>query len=162
MKKISSARVAFTVVIAVLVYGCNPVKWIPDGSFLLKRNVIHLDTLHELKEQLNTLIKQKPNRKLLGVFYPYVWFYQKGSSGKSTGFKRWLKEIGEEPSILDTALTHRTANQLKLFMWKHGFFNAEVVDSFRTEGRFAISEYVITSGTPYTVGSIDYSTRDSM
>ena len=102
---------------------CRPARYVVDDATLLRRNAVHIDTLLFEKDDLQSYIKQKPNRRVLGAFYPYMYFYYKGSKGKPSGFKNWLKEIGEEPAILDTALIRRSANQLDLYLKKHGFFN---------------------------------------
>jgi outer membrane protein assembly factor BamA len=141
---------------------CNPVRFVPDGDYLLRKNTLSIDTTSIAKDGLEVLIKQQPNKKLLGIFYPYVWFYETGSRGKENGLKRWLKEIGEAPAKLDTALTHRSRNQMDLYMKKHGFFNAQVIDSTSIDHRYAHVRYVIKTGTPYVLGKIDFSTKDTM
>mgnify|MGYP003341124320 CR=1 FL=1 len=126
------------------------------------KNIVILDTNALPKDGLESLIKQQPNKKLFGILYPYVWFYQKGSKGKENGFKRWLKEIGEVPAILDTSLTNRSSNQIQLYMEKHGFFNAVVKDTVITDRQYANVFYNIYCGTPYRLGKIEYSTKDSI
>ncbi|MBP9159790.1 MAG: hypothetical protein KBF49_02990, partial [Flavobacteriales bacterium] len=44
--------------------------------------------------------------------------------------RTWAREdVGEPPTILDSALTQRSADQLKLYMTKEGYFNAAVYDT---------------------------------
>ena len=129
-----------------LLYACNPVRFVPKDEYLLRKNIVILDTNALPKDGLESLIKQQPNKKLFGILYPYVWFYQKGSKGKENGFKRWLKEIGEVPAILDTSLTNRSSNQIQLYMEKHGFFNAVVKDTVITDRQYANVFYNIYCG----------------
>ncbi|MFM8433264.1 MAG: BamA/TamA family outer membrane protein [Bacteroidota bacterium] len=140
---------------------CNPYRSIKEGH-VLKKYTIEIDTIQELKEPLGELVKQKPNRRILGLFYPYVWFYQKGNKGKENGFKKWLKEIGEAPAVLDSNLTDRTTRQLKLYMNKHGYFRAKVSDTTITDKRFATVIYRIRSGTPHKIGQVAYITKDTV
>lgn len=147
--------------VALFSSGCHPVRYIPDKTTLLKKNVIKTDTVWLEKDKLEALIKLKPNRKALGILYPYLWFYYKGSQGKENGFKLWLKEIGEEPALVDSNIVHRTRNQLNLFLNKQGFFNATVKDTIIEKDRRATVQYTIQYGTPYLIRNIQFNTKDS-
>lgn len=141
---------------------CRPARYVVDDATLLRRNAVHIDTLLFEKDDLQSYIKQKPNRRVLGAFYPYMYFYYKGSKGKPSGFKNWLKEIGEEPAILDTALIRRSANQLDLYLKKHGFFNSGVTTSIDTIKKRAVVNYRLSTGRPYLLHEITITSLDSL
>ncbi|MEY4593773.1 MAG: hypothetical protein RIQ47_183 [Bacteroidota bacterium] len=141
---------------------CRPAHYVLEDSTLLRRNNLQIDTLLFDRDELESYIKQKPNRRVLGLFYPYMYFYYKGSKGKPSGFKNWLKEIGEEPAYLDTALIKRSANQLDLFLKKHGFFNSSVTTSIDTVKKRAIVNYRLKAGVPHTLNTINITTVDSL
>jgi outer membrane protein assembly factor BamA len=153
---------AFLSGLLLLLYGCNPARYIGSDQVLLHRNTVRIDTLRFEKEELESLIKQKPNRRVLGLFYPYAFFYHAGSKGKPTGFKNWLKEIGEEPSVLDTSLIRRSRNQLDLFMKKHGHFHAMVSDTVKIRRKKADVTYRIVAGETYLLRKIEFSTKDTV
>src|SRR5437870_11900415 len=99
------------------------------NAVLLNRNIIKVDK-PGLKEGIAPIIKQKPNRKILGIFRFHLGMYNLANRGKSTKFKEWIKRtIGEEPVLLDTALTSRSARQIKQYMQNIGYFDAEVQDT---------------------------------
>jgi outer membrane protein assembly factor BamA len=138
---------------------CNPARKLADDQYLLNKNTIVIDSSSVSKEDLKTLYKQKPNRKILGVFRFHLWFYNlfdkekiardkaewviktekkneirraKGEKEKSTDKligREKLMKIGEEPAILDSSLTERTRKQLELYLFRKGFFHATVSDS---------------------------------
>jgi hypothetical protein len=141
---------------------CRPTRYVPKNSTLLRKNSVKIDSVLFEKDQLLALVKQKPNRKVFGVFYPYTYFYYKGSKGEPTRFKNWLKEIGEEPAILDTALNRKTKNQIDLFLKKHGFFNSIVTDTVVIRKNQAEVYYNIELSIPYLLRNTEYLTRDSM
>lgn len=100
----------------LLLSSCSPVKQLQPGEYLLNKNTVRSDK-PELNEQISSIIKQKPNRKILGLFRFHLGVYSIANTGKETRFKRWMKSaIGEEPIVLDTIKTHRTVTQLAQFM----------------------------------------------
>lgn len=140
---------------------CSPVKHLQPGEYLLNKNTIQSDQ-SELNEQISSIIKQKPNRKILGLFRFHLGVYMLANTGNETRFKRWMKRaIGEAPVVLDTVKTHRTVTQVAQFMKNEGYFNALVSDSIEYKRRSkAHVMYRISSGEPYRVGSISYSISD--
>ncbi len=138
---------------------CNPARKLGDNQYLLNKNTIVIDSSSVSKEDLKTLYKQKPNRKILGMFRFHLWLYNlvdkektakkkeawvqktekknierraKGKKEIDTDkliFREKLLNIGEEPSIVDSSLTERTRKQLELYLFKKGFFHATVSDS---------------------------------
>lgn len=145
----------------LLLSSCSPVKQLQPGEYLLNKNTVRSDK-PELNEQISSIIKQKPNRKILGLFRFHLGVYSIANTGKETRFKRWMKSaIGEEPIVLDTIKTHRTVTQLAQFMKNEGYFNAVVSDSIIYGiHKKAQVIYQIRSGEPYRVGSISYSIND--
>ena len=140
---------------------CNPTRHVPDGKYLLVGNQIKTDSTLFSKEQFENLSKQKPNRKILGFIRFHLWLYNVGNSGKDKKFRKWLRNIGEEPVILDSLLTERTIQQYRLFLEKNGFFNATVTDSVVTNKKRAIVFYKIHYGQPYVLRNITYQTLDT-
>jgi outer membrane protein assembly factor BamA len=124
------------------------------------KNTISIDTGAVEKERLYSLLKQKPNRKILGLFQFHLSMYNLGSHGKETKFKNWLKSIGEEPAILDSNLTERSKNQLRLLLYQKGFFNAVVTDSTTYRKKRARVFYKIRANEPYAMRNLEFDTRD--
>ncbi len=189
---------------------CNPTKRVPQGEYLLVRNIVESNATGLSSDELRSIIKQKPNNKVLGQRL-YLHFYNLSDPEKTTRLKArsdslcavrrteealklhaknakrtargkepkkardkecprtirvWLREdVGEAPVILDSSLTARSVQQLKLYLNKEGYFNAEVTDTVylnRTKlfssrrGRpfkqpKAEVEYRINAGRPYTI-----------
>jgi surface antigen Omp85-like protein len=134
-----------------------------DSAILLNKNIIKVDN-SSLKEGIAPIIKQKPNRKILGIFRFHLGVYNLANRGRSTKFKEWVKRtIGEEPVLLDTILTTRSAKQIKQYMENTGYFNAVVTDSINYISKHKANViYYITTNAPYTIENISYSIKDTV
>ncbi len=59
----------------ICAYSCNPTKKIKKGEYLLEKNII-IDNYSELEEaEIETFIRQKPNRKILKIIQFHSWLY---------------------------------------------------------------------------------------
>jgi outer membrane protein assembly factor BamA len=172
---------------------CNPARKLADDQYLLNKNTIVIDSSSVSKEDLKTLYKQKPNRKILGVFRFHLWFYnlwdkEKIARDKPKRITKWerknierrakgkkeidtdkligrekMMRIGEEPAILDSSLTERTRKQFELYLFRKGFFHAEVKDTVTLKkNRMADVTYYIHCNQRYSIRNIEYSSRDSV
>lgn len=156
------AYVAIIAIIAVLFSGCSGIRNIPEGKYLLDKNIIKTNR-SELRENITAVIKQKPNRKIFGVFRFHLGVYNLANHGKSTKIKEWFKKnIGEEPVILDTILTKRSTQQLGILFQKSGYFNAVLKDSIIYVGKRAKVIYEINSGLAYKIRNIKYKISDKI
>lgn len=134
-----------------------------DKAILLNKNIIKVDKSN-LKDGITPIIKQKPNRKILGLFRFHLGVYNLFNRGDSTKFKTWVKEtIGEKPVLLDTALTKRSNLQVRQYMQNTGYFHALVRDTTLYISKHKANvKYIITTNQPYTVLNTFYSISDPM
>ena len=116
------------------------------------------------KEELQNIIKQKPNKKLFGVFSLATNLYAYGKR-KDNWFRRWIMKMGDEPIILDSSKTLNTTNQLRISLIKNGYFLNETKDSIiitDSSKRKATVNYYIKLNQPYVVkDTITWNIRDS-
>ncbi len=140
---------------------CSGLRKLDDNQYLLNKNTIKTDH-SEYREEQTAVLKQKPNRKILGIFRFHLGIYNLANQGKPTKFKQWIKNtIGEAPVILDTNLTRRSSDQLLLYMQNHGYFNAEVTGSIKyKKSHKANVTYNITAHEPYIIRSLHYDIQD--
>jgi hypothetical protein len=140
---------------------CSPVRNLQEGQYMLNKNTIKTNR-PELNENVVSILKQKPNRKILGVFRFHLGVYSIANRGKQTKFKSWVKNtIGEEPVVLDTLLTSKSSSQVLQFLQNSGYFNAVVSDSTIYHKRKRANViYNISTGLPYTLRNIKYKIED--
>ncbi|MEI6817013.1 MAG: hypothetical protein WCL14_10420 [Bacteroidota bacterium] len=135
---------------------CNPFKNLKDGEVLLNSNKLKVVTKYEqsvFKETIPTIIKPKPNRKIL-------YFLRLNLTFNNWGF--FPKTLGEEPVLLDTTLVEKNARLIKRFMVKEGYFNATVKDTiiYKRKHRLANVEYTVIGNEPYRINNISYEISD--
>lgn len=143
-------------------YACSPTRQLGEDQFLLHKNVIKTNA-PGLRDGTKSILKQKANRKILGLFRFHLGVYSLGNRGKPNKFKNWLKyTVGEEPVILDTTQTSRSVKQIRIFMENNGYFNSIVTDTTIYKRKKAIVKYRIRANEPYTVFSITRNIEDSV
>ncbi|MBK8876725.1 MAG: hypothetical protein IPN13_23710 [Bacteroidetes bacterium] len=128
---------------AWFISSCSPVRDLGENKYMLHKNTIRSDK-SELNESVTSILKQKPNRKILGIFRFHLGVYNLANRGKQTKFKSWVKRtIGEEPVVLDSVLTQKSREQVKQFLPNNGYFNAVVTDTttyLRRKGLMSLTE----------------------
>ncbi|MFM1746011.1 MAG: hypothetical protein RLZZ630_1948 [Bacteroidota bacterium] len=163
LRILSSSIIRTVTVLMVLgATGCSINRSIPENAHLLSKNTIKCDQ-PELKEKLSPILKQKPNKKLLGVFRFHLSVYELANKGKSTKFKKWLKDaVGEPPVLFDQRLKESSSEQLLLYMQNNGYFEAKVADTAIFRPKRAHVVYRIVSGQPYRIRNYTFRTTDSL
>ncbi len=147
------------VAIITLLYACNPTKKVKKGEYLLKKNIVINKDAKLEKSDIESYIKQKPNRKIFVVFRFHLWLYNrvnedkvrekrilhdrkrgeknakriaKGKKAKTSSRQllgEWLMNIGEPPVIYDSTLSEKSTKQIKSFLNNKGYFISSVSDS---------------------------------
>lgn len=136
---------------------------------MLVKSTIKIDDSKVDKDELYTYLKQRPNRKILGLWRFHLGVYNAANRGKDRKFKEWVrKTIGEEPALFDAALTEKSRKQLSIYMANKGYFNAVVTDSIHlqlkrngTPKKKASITYNVTSNAPYRIRKIAFSIGDT-
>ncbi|MCB0396733.1 MAG: BamA/TamA family outer membrane protein [Flavobacteriales bacterium] len=162
-----SLRIASALLLlGVMLSRCSPAKKLPDGKYLLVKNVIRVDDDRVAKDDLHSILKQKPNKKILGLFRFHLAAYQMaGKNEKEKGLRKALrKTIGEEPVVLDSFQLGKSVRQLEIYMQNKGYFRAVVKDSVATypKSKKARIFFTITSGEPYTLRHVKFAIEDTV
>lgn len=148
--------------IVVGLSGCNSTKMLKQNEYLLVENRIKVNTREITPEDLTPYLQQQPNTKLFGLFRTSITFYNWGSSGKESKFKRWLRtKAGSAPVALDTSLTDASIKQMKLFLNNKGFFNSTITDTTIFKKRKAAVHYKVRTLKPYTIRNFTYTITDT-
>jgi hypothetical protein len=193
---------------ALIYTGCSSTRKLKENETLLHRIKIKTSSLALNQDEVITYIKQKPNRKLLGIFPFYLEIYnlvdqdklkaqkqrrdarleqindrrkeknmalneQRRAKGKPEktvklknkdrlSFREWLVNIGEEPAVFDSTLSHKSAKQIGLYLDNKGYFNNRVKDSIVTKGKKTKVFYVIKLPRPYKIRHIRYEIDDNL
>ncbi|MBW6459307.1 MAG: BamA/TamA family outer membrane protein [Bacteroidales bacterium] len=91
--------------------------------------------------------------------------YNLGTRGKTESkFSTWLREkVGEQPAIYDSASAISSSFEMKQYLSKVGYFNAEVSFSTRRLKKHKVHvDYLVIPSTPYILSIVNYDISDSL
>jgi outer membrane protein assembly factor BamA len=146
--------------LVVLLSGCNPTRYVPNDAYLLNKNKIEIDTKTIPKKDLEGAIRQKPNKRIIGIRF-HLFLYNLSNLKKQKWPHGWLRSIGEEPVILDQSLLQRSVTQLKLYLKNKGYYKAQVKDTLLTRNKKAEVVYQIETNKPLVIRQIKYFLHDT-
>lgn len=157
-------RILFFFSLIFIVAACNNAKQLPKDQYLLKKNEVETNNPDITSTEVNSFIKQKPNKKIFGTLRFHLWIYTLGSKiEKDNKLKEWLTEdVGEKPVVLDTALANNSARQMEFYLENKGYFESEVKKTVDyQDNRKAVVTYHIEASNPYRINDLNYLIEDS-
>ncbi|MEZ5055985.1 MAG: BamA/TamA family outer membrane protein [Saprospiraceae bacterium] len=132
---------------------CNVTRYLKEDEELLVKNEIKfpkgekLEEEKELRYELTTLYRQRPNDKWMFFFRVPAWTYIKlEKTVQDTAFENSVerslrqlfeKRLAEKPSIFNEELAKNTADNMLNFLRNRGYFDAKV--EYFKENSFAIN-----------------------
>ncbi len=138
-----------------LFYSCGSTKYVPENKYLLDKYQVKTSSKKINLDELATYIKQKPNKKILGLKF-HLSVFNLSRDTKDNWWNKWLRTIGEEPVILDEYQTVKTTGQLQLYLENKGYYNALVTDSIIYKKKRAKIIYTLELNEPYRINSLNY------
>jgi outer membrane protein assembly factor BamA len=154
-------------VLGALASSCSVTRHIPEGSYMLKRNVIVTDKETPRKEritatELNRYVQQSTNKHFLGTNLN-AWLYAQANPASTNSWNRMLRRMGEEPVVWSPARTRLSTEYIETYMASRGFFESKAwneVDTLRRQK--VVVKYGTLQGTPSRITSIRYDFRDKL
>ena len=162
-----SPRIVIFSLICTLLFlvACNPARKVERrGGYLLVKNNIKSDNSYLPTDEIEGFIQQSAmGGRLTPFFRPGVWFYESSTKGKPNWFKNFVKKaLGKEPVILDTNLTYRSVDNLRLYMKNKGFYHARVSKKISYGKKIAKVTYQISAGPPCLVTNLRFNISDTL
>ncbi|MFO7822865.1 MAG: BamA/TamA family outer membrane protein [Cyclobacterium sp.] len=146
---------------------CNVAKYIPEDELLYtgaNLEITHetpVKGIKEVREELQGLIRPKPNSKILGQ-YLGLWAHYKMEKEKPGFINRFIyKKIGEEPVYLSQVEPEKTEELMVNRLENNGFFYPEIVSTYSRKQKKGDVSYQVTLQIPYRLNSFQYE-RDSL
>jgi outer membrane protein assembly factor BamA len=143
----------------LIIASCNSTKYVPEDGHLLDKYKLNVDDPAVKTRDLDSYIKPKPNKKVLGAKF-YLGLYNM-SGDKDNGWNRWLRRIGEEPVLYDIYESEKNIQQLGLYMRKKGYYHSFIGDTVELKKGKAKVLYDIETGIPYRIKNISYLLEDT-
>ena len=159
-------RIFVAVVLLLIGSACSVTRHIPQGQYLLQRVKIEPDRTAPRDEripasELEKYVRQSPNKRLFGTNF-YVWLYEQADPDKQNGWNNWKRRIGQEPVLLDMALTEKSVQNLKTYMNSRGYDASTAsfeVDTTRRRHR-AYGTYRTPHGLPDRIDTLSNDLRE--
>ncbi len=162
-------RVLPMLVMCMLLAACSSSKHVPEGSYLLDKVNIHLDSVPDGDDRIDVsdmqaYLRQTPNHKMLWSIKFRLGFYNMSGKDSANWWNRWMRKLGEPPVIYDPQLAKASAEQLKQFLANKGYFNAGVeIDSIVDEKkRKIVLTYNLFPADRKIISSVDYEFPDTV
>jgi outer membrane protein insertion porin family len=148
--------------IFVLNSSCTTSKYIPEGEKLFKKAEIKIagpinkKTKKELKDELESVIRPKPNKSFLGIRFK-LWAHYRGSKPKTTKLDRYLKKkFGQAPALMSQVNAENTVVLMNNRLENNGFFES-IIEASSTETKVTGSwKYEIEVQEPYTLNTYSF------
>lgn len=150
-------RSALWLAAALLLHGCNITKQLKSSQqVLLNSNEVKVtdNSKKEIVKPLPSYIKQRPNKRFIGISRLKMRFFFYGSRDNSGRFSKYLRDkFGEPPVIIDTAFMESTTKSMKSFLRSKGHYYAEVDYKVKVSKRNrAKVTYIVTTNEYYRFG----------
>lgn len=160
-KRTSLFSLILFALVSLLLSACNSARHIADDELLVAKVKLKVANEDLDKESIYTIIKQKPNRRLLGIFPLYLGIHNLFINKPDSKIKN---NIGEPPIIYDSLLTNRTINQLELYLSNRGFYDADVSYTTKVNHRKKKIKvvYKIEENKPYKIAKLEYAITDKV
>lgn len=133
---------------------------------MLTKNSVEITDYKGIEfDKLSNYVRPIPNKKFIGLFPIKTSIYGRfqpkelpDGTIKDNKFNQWMRKKGEAPILYDTSNVVYSVNQLKMAMFKKGYYNTEVnpVVERNFKKKKAQVLYNLTIGKPYHIREIEY------
>lgn len=162
MGKLRYILILFTVFISA----CSTTKYLAPGQKLYDGGEIKIadkqnttkSEAKALEAELGTLLRPKPNSKILGLRYK-LWIYDKTRTNKRRGLRHYLNtHLGEPPVLASTVKLDQNAQILQNRLQNESYFLAQVNGDTTSKNKIARAIYTVQTGPAYHYRSITFPT----
>jgi outer membrane protein assembly factor BamA len=160
MRRFHGCVFLLLIFISLLIYSCNPTKYVPEGETLLDENHINVSNEGIKPADLELYLKQKPNKRIFGARF-HLGLYNMSNLNKEKGINKWLREIGEEPVVFDPYAAGKSVSQIRSYVSSKGYFDGKVAETVETVKQHTKVYYNVDITTPYTIRNVTYDIADS-
>ena len=148
----------------LFITSCYSIKHATQDDYILKSNKININHADKAriknitKKEINLIIKQQPNKKIIGFLPFHLCLYNISNPKKNNWFNSYLRKIGEHPVLFDNSLTEKSINQIKSYLENNGYFTASINNKLQYKGNKVNVFYNIHTGDSYIINNVKYNT----
>ena len=111
MKK-QLSKILFLVLLAIGLYSCDTVKRVAEDEHLLSKTSVIVNDKKDNTEIINSLLYQKPNRKIAGIPLR-LHIYNTARPNRDSLFETWLNKRQKRRARLERRYSIKQVNKLK-------------------------------------------------
>lgn len=137
----------------VQLWSCSTTKKVPAGDALYLGATIKLDgpdltarTKKELRSDLKSLTKPRPNQRILGI--PFKLLFNNS--------RLFRKRFGEPPVLLSSLNLEHNTDVLRSSLENRGYFHAKVSGDTAVKRKKARAIYNIETGNQYFINTVSF------
>ncbi len=154
----------------VFLTACGNTRYLPQGEKLyvgatvkIENDSLKKSQKKELRSELKSLIRPKPNSTFLGL-RPKLMFYNiAGTPKKKKGFRFWLKtKVGQPPVIFSYPSLQNNELILQNKLENEGFFNATVTSDTTSKKRKVKTTYTAFPGPQFMINKVNFNSDSSL
>lgn len=141
--------------LSLIIASCRSAKYLDDNQYLVT-DVDLNGVTPELKEPAGLYVANeiRPNSPL------YLTIYNLFNTRNGRYKTEKIKNVGEAPRVLDSAVVELSATQIQRFLQTKGYFNAKVEPKIEFNKKKAKIDFNADLGNPYTVREISRNVQD--
>jgi outer membrane protein insertion porin family len=148
----------------VLLYSCSETKSLEEGQYLYDGAKIQIKAqpplsrrkTRDLKNELDNLLRPKPNGSFLGVRVKLL-LYNFAGTPKGKGLRYLIRDkLGEPPVIASYSAMEKNRAVLQNRLENRGFFKDSVLLDTVYKGRKLAAVYTAELGSQYTIRNLVY------
>lgn len=165
LKKSSAYLLPAVILISLFLGACNNTKYIADNDALYTGATVKMKNFTAgkkqekvVKEDLEGLIRPKPNSKILGMRVKlsiYNFAGKPNPKGKK-GLGSLIRKYGEPPVLLSQVNLDHNEKVLANFLENRGFFHAVVNGDTVVKAKKAHATYEVETGSQYTINEVHF------
>lgn len=149
---------------------CSITRTVPAGDALYSGSVVKAEGNNlsrkqkkAMEEELGSLVRPLPNRKILGIPFKLMMYNLAGDTVKQKSIGGWIRrKFGEPPVLLSSVSTDRNSQVLQSTLENEGYFQAVVKGDTIVKNKKGRVEYVTTPGNQYTINEIHFGNDSSV
>lgn len=164
MKQQTIKHIAFSAI--ALFSSCTATHFLPADEKLYTGADIKVVSNEKLKNKkiitrlAESTLKQKPNKKFLGM-RPALWLYFAAGDSSKSRFRKWLKEKpGEPPVYISAVKPSEYSGLIDAKLFNAGIFEAHTSYSIHEKKKTASVSYICTVHNPYRIQKIKFPQSD--
>ncbi len=155
---VNKYKAVIILLVSLAVTGCSTLSTLQNGELLYTGADIELTdkqgiSKSGLKNNIQDLVRPRPNKKFLGLFPVSLWIYNAmGDSLPEKGLRPWLQtRLGEAPVIYKSPFMENNITDIENYLFNKGYFDADVSAGQIIDGRKVKIHYTIETNSRYTV-----------